>query len=143
MKREIKFRGKRVDNGQWAYGDLSVEYDGTTIISYWASVLLEPENNYSEMTSCSFEVVPETVGQYINRKDKDGKDIYESDIVDVVDGADGLINEMKAGRYKVVYSQVDCAFILEQLDGKNGIAFDECMLLTVVGNIHDNPELIK
>ena len=134
MSREIKYRGKRQDNGEWVYGSLVQHSGRTEILVAHSQQILDYD---------LYVVHPETVGQYINRKDKDGKDIYESYIVDVQDSADGLISEMKAGRYKVVYSQVDCAFILEQLDGKHGIAFDETMSLAVVSNIHDNPELIK
>ena len=68
---------------------------------------------------------------------------FEGDIVDVIDGADGLIEEMKAGRYVVTWSDVDASFFLEQVDKQSGISFDECMSVIVVGNIYENPELIS
>lgn len=94
--------------------------------------------------------IPETVDDgkttvymdYIGRKDILGQYIFEGDIVDVESTADGLTQEMKDGIYVVKYSVIDCAFVLEQLDGKSGVCFDECMQLTVVGNIYENPELL-
>ena len=53
------------------------------------------------------------------------------------------IEEMKAGRYVVTWSDVDASFFLEQVDKQSGISFDECMSVIVVGNIYENPELIS
>lgn len=95
--------------------------------------------------------LPETVDDgetivymgYIGRKDILGQYIFEGDIVDVESTADGFPHKMKDGRYVIKYSVIDCAFILEQLDEKSGVCFDECMAITVVGNIYENPEMLK
>lgn len=67
MNREIKFRGIRLDNGEWIYGDLNHLVDGVYI---------------SNDNGCNMaQVYPDTVGQYTGLKDKNGKEIYEDDIL--------------------------------------------------------------
>ena len=128
MRRSIKFRGKRIDTGEWGYGDLIFSND-------YPHIGTDKENRF--LREC--RVDPETVGQYTGLKDKDGKEIYEGDIIT---GRDALL----AG-----FSQKDNIYgVVDYADGSFVIKGD---LLThyrwldynaeVIGNIHDNPELLE
>ena len=124
--REVLFRGKRTDNGEWVKGYLYITHTGAHEIGSY-----DAEINIERLT---FDVIPETVGQYTGLTDKNGKRIFEGDIVSLVKH-DGLI-------YKVVY--VPCRYELVNSKGVNCFALDiyKSENIEVIGNIHDNPELL-
>ena len=123
MKREILFRGKRIDNGDWVYGDLIHNIDCVKI--------RERETDINRIAK-SYEVIPETVGQYTGLKDKNGNEIYEGDIVT------GLFNYTDIIGH-IVYGS-DATFFIER-KGLYGIGLNNAEdWLEVIGNIHDKEE---
>lgn len=127
MSRTIKFRGKRLDNGLWAYGDLCQENSGRRVImtnlSSWSDNA-DDIDPYGE----NINVSPETVGQFTGLHDKNGKEIYEGDVV----------RNESAGFCGVIKFK-DSAFIID-IDKIKGTLF-ACLQtgsLEIIGNIYDN-----
>ena len=125
--REIKFRGKRLDNGEWIYGDLDHLVDGVYISN-------DNGNNMAQ-------VDPDTVGMNTGLKDKSGKEIYDGDILAhngepigyVVDGVRGYC-------FDVVYADP----VSTSTWSLYGVVVNDYEGdVEIVGNIYDNPEVVK
>jgi uncharacterized phage protein (TIGR01671 family) len=129
--REIKFRGKRLDNGEWVYGCLCC-IDNEPVIVKGSMKWVDGSKLYCNTFHF---VIPESVGQYTGLKDKNGKEIYEGDIVT------GLFNHTDIIGH-IVYGS-DATFFIER-KGLYGIGLNNAEdWLEVVGNIYENPELLK
>ena len=135
--REILFRGKRTDDHQWIFGSYVYQY-GTHNIYL-------PDGVDWEFGSDNYTIIPETVGQYIGLTDKNGTKIFEGDIVDV-DGKNGLV---KYGNFipklyaqSVFHSSPIKGFYVETIDGEQ-LVIPSKVRTNVIGNIHDNPELLE
>lgn len=127
--REIIFRGKRLNNGEWVYGNLMQGNTSVCISQFLTTDTLR-------------RVDPETVGQYTGFNDVRCNPIYEGDILRVTSlQPETLGNKMNVA---VEYSGGRAAFLV-----KNGEKFQQlglCALendVVVIGNIYDNPELRK
>ena len=124
--REVIFRGKRTDNGEWIEGDLKQAFRGNQLSS--CGIMKTP-------TAYCWRVDPETVGQYTGLTDKNGVRIFEGDIVT------GWFNHEKIVGY--IFYGGNAQFFIQR-DGIYGIGLDnsDCWL-EAIGNIHDNPELLE
>ena len=141
--REILFRGKRADNGEWEYGDLWCNPYGKRVVC-----IVSPISDQG--TTGGNEVDPETVSQFTGLTDKNGRKIFEGDILHIAKIADGL-----GGYYQppldypvnVVVKWDLCAWMWETLcDDKRYITFPDAWChyeCEIIGNIYDNPELLK
>lgn len=145
--REIKFRG-RDENGKWYYGSLIQTYYGGVFIQVTSQPLdMATENTVFE----TVEVLPETVGQYTGLKDKNGKEIYEGDLVHYVyQPGEGCCNFDCEG----IVEWKSTGFKMTALPGRGGFcgwlvscpgAYEGSSeeLFEIIGNIHDTPELLE
>lgn len=130
--RKILFRGKRTDNGEWVYGDLRhggyVDGDPQMYIMQ------------TDYALHNIPIIPETVGQYTGLVDKNGTKIFEGDI----------LKDDWGKTYKVIFTLKSCSFMVECMitpneyeKGRYRIGEKWCETIAVIGNIHDDPELLE
>jgi uncharacterized phage protein (TIGR01671 family) len=149
--REVKFRGKRVDNKQWVYGYLVKlgKYSFSDAERYGVVDKAIPVGFGSVVYNIEIaEVIPETVGQYTGLNDKNNIEIYDNDIVKCLEVTNTDISEYVSdvywnNCYFGVHQSNTCDVDLGLFDSTE-LAF-ECPIteIEVVGNIYDNPELLK
>lgn len=122
--REILFRSKRVDNGEWIYGDLlQTKYNDGRI--YCDMIEQTP-------TAGICKVTPSTVGQYTGLTDKNGNKIFEGDIVQCYGG------ERCQG-----YWEYNDKLTIDMSNPQTMMFLNETENKKIIGNIHDNPELLE
>ena len=124
--REILFRGKRTDNGQWVEGYYSKCKDKHYI-----------DYEYNEVLT-SFTVTPESVGQFTGLLDKNGNKIFEGDILKCIspnDGSEFISDFIATLSNGITFKNSDLNWDMTLFEY-------EWMEVEIIGNIHDNPELL-
>lgn len=132
--REILFRGKRIDNGEWVFGFYFCMYhdDDRKHLHHFIIPLNVPIPKDKPIGEIQVEVDYETVGQCVSDlPDKNGKKIFEGDIIFDPEMKDNYIVEFDEG-----------GFCAGDMFLQAYISFDE-FSCEVIGNIHDNPELLE
>ena len=125
--RTIKFRGKSILTDEWLYGDLVHSADNKRF-----GILVNDKDSYDEC-----EVAPETVGQFTGLYDCNGKEIYEGDILRFGNSPSGVC-EVKWNESIAAFCI--CFYFEGEIGSRHlggGVEF------AIIGNIHDNPELLK
>lgn len=127
MNREILFRGKRIDNVEWVYGDLThsvYKIRDTCVGRYGSEIGMH-------------QVDPATVGQYTGLTDKNGKRIFEGDLITIPGSKrQGLPAPVTWSNFDARFEICRRGFNPICLDGDEGI-------YEVIGNIHDNYEFLE
>jgi hypothetical protein len=119
VMREILFRGKTEDGSRWVYGmPCATEQSGIYAIQ--------------TLQGGIFDIIPETIGQYTGLTDKNGKKIFEGDIVEYKEEYGEIAYDDEQAMFSVLFdtwcTDFDHIYSYE---------------LEVIGNIHDNPEFLK
>lgn len=132
--REILFRGKRDDNGEWVVSNCIMQFHGVKFAPrLWA------------IGDGWVEVIPETVGEFTGLTDKNGTEIFEGDIVRTL--APCYIDKyikgvVEFGEYSTSYQSSNVGYYVNWSLNKNIAIYCKINDIEIIGNIHDNPELL-
>lgn len=150
--RQIKFRGKcqrgydYSDGDGWIYGSL-LQKDKVCAIVKTEDIDLSPktDDGYSfvEDFGC-VPVIPETIGQFTGLTDRNGKEIYEGDIVKVVD-SDNEVDPLDSdtGIGEVIFLVESGLWYISSTIHNGLFDINDSYYIEIIGNIHDNPELLN
>ena len=146
--REILFRGKRCDNGEWVQGyyiRAEHHWHNHGIHKDWITLGASANGGWFALHN-KYAVKSETVGQFTGLTDKNGKKIFEGDVVHILGNQD--VEDWKNVDYNALIAFIDGGFCA--IDGTiEEHGFRRYALarmdfgVEVVGNIHDNPELLE
>ena len=143
--REILFRGKKVNKDKWIYG---APVKGTPEDES-EMLIIESVFDCKEYfcRGCNFDpVIPETLGQYTGLTDKNGKKIFEGDILKVVSPNDDEGKPFVTEFFAIVYEEKMRRFVMRSDLGNDDFDYSQDDIkeykVEVIGNIHDNPRII-
>lgn len=127
--RTIKFRAKCLDGSGWVSGDLHL-HTCTPHIHPHEGPLTNRERKF---------IIPATIGQFTGLHDKNGREIYEGDVCATEFGEGYFVN------MSVVWFERGGYWAIQEIDGDDTMHFvaDYFNYIEVIGNIHDNPELLN
>lgn len=126
MTREILFKGKRKDTGEWIEGYFFKIWDRTFLL--WGMT-----NDHPNM----IEVIPETVSQFIGLTDRYEKKIFEGDIVNIITGINGYQSTYHSIIQEVKYIADSGIAVFLSFDNSDIVEIE------VIGNVYDNKELLE
>ena len=131
--REILFRGKRTNNGEWIEGSLCATIPSDE--DFYTISYFDFEGYYVEE-----KVIPKTVGQYTGLTDKNDKKIFEDDIVYCKSRLDNanMVVIFECGQFRMILSENYHSY-----QTNSGFYDINCFDKEVIGNIYDTPELLK
>ena len=136
--REILFRAKRKDNGEWIEGLTLLKLDEHLYMfqTAWGEITYDLQHNITAILGGKkpflVEVMPETVGRYTGLTDKNGVKIFEGDVVHCI-----------GGEFAQGYHEIDKNIVVKDITDGICVYLGEVETMESVGNIYDNPELLK
>ncbi|MBQ7798080.1 MAG: hypothetical protein IJ371_03050 [Clostridia bacterium] len=128
-QREIKFRGKRLIDGTWIYGGF---------------MKTQRINKYQVGGTSRYNtIIPETLGQYVGIHDKNGREIYEGDIIKSHYGSIYIVKYFADwGSFSLKLVFLNTEGKLSRATGRQHLYKNDCTRLEILGNIWDNPDLL-
>lgn len=121
--REIIFRGQRPDNGEWVYGFLT---------KMWGEYHIVDGDNENS----AYEVIPETIGQYTGVIDKNGKKVFEGDVVEYAGSCGEIVFVECRGAFMSRERDMYCEWLSNLPQYGTGI-------VEIIGNIYDDKEILE
>lgn len=144
--REILFRGKRKDNGEWVYGYYATQSNHACFqseLKYTSFILKDEFIDWGLGGLAEYEVIPESVGQFTGLTDKNGNKIFEGDIVKEWSSHWKTPSKTEINIYSVVCEYLGSLHLIRKTAwGENSTPLYRRSIVEVIGNIYDNPELL-